>query len=323
MSTETPVIRNFLGLEGLERICTQLRLQINLGYGNVIEIEPSEVAPIAPGDLRDIGVNLQINSDSSAVLQAIGEAGLRAEDVSLFLIAESGFLKNRDLFNQVSAIELGESISVVQWKSPRQDSMNDRRHGFDLHVVFALNKHIKHVPLRPRRLGTVLAESSFSIRPTKIGSGFVPQPLTDEVRGNQLPKGTVLWVEPVGELFEAESLDEAIAIYIDEEIHADIGTLRTKESKLIQTKLALEALAQIVFLASSELSTRDIGQAEEQSVIGRYLFSQLQKVAGSNIKDPHEALLHIKSNPALVAAQFTSQARLKLMLRTLLRGEGD
>jgi hypothetical protein len=323
MSTETPRVRNFIGLDDLEKLTNCFELAVNLGFGNQFSIQNGEVAPVVPGDIRDIGLSLNTKTDTAQLLEAIGNAGLKAEEVSLYVIAEGRFLKNRDLIFGAPVLHLEDSISLSQWKGPRPDSMNDRKHGFELQVVFALNKSIEHVPLRPRRLGTILADASFGIKPTKIGEGFTPLPLTDEVRADRLPKGTILWVEPLGELFEAENLDDAVSIYIDEDLHNDIGTLRTKESRTIQVQLALEALAQIVFLAAAELANREITDSDEQSVFGQYLFSQLQKVAGSRISTPRDALLIVKNEPTTVAAQFTSQARYKSMVQTLLRGDGE
>jgi hypothetical protein len=323
MNTETPRVPNFIGLDDLIDLTNQFELNLNLGYGIQLTVLNGEVAPVVPGDLRDIGLSINTKTDTAGLLEAVGKARLKAEDVSLYVIAEGRFLKNRDLLVQVPVLELKESFPLFQWKGPRPDSMNDRRHGFELHFVFALNKSIEHVPLRPRRLGTILAEAAFGVKPTKIGEGFTPLPLTDEVRGDRLPKGTILWVEPLGDLFEAENLEEAVSIYIDEDLHNDIGTLRTKESKTIQIQLALEALSQIVFLAAAELSNREITESDEKSIFGQYLFSQLQKITGSRISEPRDALLKVKNEPTTVAAQFTSQARYKSMVQTLLRGEGE
>jgi hypothetical protein len=321
MSTETPIVRNFIGLDELEGLISEFQLTVNLGYGNQILAQGGDVVPVGLGDIRDIGLSLQTKADTASLLQAIGKAGLKAEDVSLYVVVEGRFLKNRDLLHQVSILQITETIPIVQWKSPRPDSMNDRRHGFDIQVVFALNKQIEHVPLRPRRLGTILAETSFGVKSTKLGEGFSPQPLTAEVRGNRLPKGTVLWVEPLGLLFDAESLDEAVTVYIDEDLHSDIGTLRTKESKMVQVQLALEALAQIVFIASLELADREISEDDEQSVLGQYLYSQMSMLTGVSIKEPRDALVKVKNEPTTVAAQFTSQLKYKAMIQTLLRGE--
>lgn len=323
MSAETPVIRNFLGLEGYERIASRFQLILNAGYGNTSVLQVGDVAPIPPGDIRDLGLSLRVNADLSALLEATGTASLTAEDVSLYVISESGFLKNRDTLVERPLLQLEDTVQVAQWRAPRPDSLLDRRHGFDVYVIIAMNKQVKHVPLRPRRMGTILAEVYFGIRPTKLGDGFVPLPLTDEIRQDRLPKGTVLWIEPLGELFEAESLDQALAIYIDEELHSDIGTLRTKESKLLQTQFALEALGQIVYLASAELANREITVADEQSVFGQYLFSQLQRIIGTSIKEPRDALLRVKSDPSTVAAQVTAQARYQSRLRSMVRGEGS
>jgi hypothetical protein len=323
MSTETPVIRNFKGLEHLENFVSKLRLILNQGFGQQVVLEPDDTRTVMPGDLRDLGISLKCEVSSVDLLAAIGHAQLQASDVDLVVIAEGRFLKDREILMKVNSLSFEESLGLVPWKGPRPDALLDRRHGFDVHINFVLNKHIDHQPLRPRRLGTVLAGTTFAVRPNKLGSGFVPRPLTDEVRGDRLPKGTVLWVEQLGDLFTSESLDEAVTIYIDEELHSDIGRLRSPEAKMLQTKLAIEALGQIVYLASLELATRDVTGDDEQSVLGKFLHTQLQNVGGFKVATCRDALLRIKSDPSLVCAQLTAQHRYKQMIRSFLIDETE
>jgi len=321
MSSESPVIRNFRGLDKLEKVLNDCKWTVNLGYGNHSTFDTDSTVPVSPSDIRDIGISLNLEIDQATLLAAIGHADLQAADVELIVVAEGSFLKNRDVLVKVESLNLPSSINITRWKAVRSDSMLDRRHGFDLSAYFVLNKGIRHMPLRPRRLGTVLAETRLSIRPTKLGSGLVPRPLTDEIRGNKLPRGTTLWVEQTGELFDATALDDAVVIYIDEQLHTDIGRLRTREAKLLQTQFALESVAQIVFMASAELALRELVPADEESPVGQFLISQVQKVLGSKAPEGREILQRIKSEPSLIAAQITAQNNYGKMISLLLTGE--
>jgi hypothetical protein len=321
MSTETPVIRNFLGLESLTALVRGFQLHVNLGYGEQVTLDSGFTAPLTPTDIRDVGLVLVLNTDQLSLLEAVGEAGLTAQDIDLVVVAEGRFLKSRDIIVQKPILAIPDALVLSQWKAPRPISMLDKRHGFDIEAYLVLNKHIAHKPLRPRRLGTVLAEASYTIKPTKFGGGFVPRPLTDEVRGDRLPKDTVLWVEQVGNLFEAQSLDEAVVIYINERLHSDLGRLRTAEAHLLQTQFALDALSQIIFMAAAELSAGEISAFEEESVVGQYLYSLMQKLGQPKVESAHEALHRIKNDPSLVAAQFTSQHQYRARLTKLISGE--
>jgi hypothetical protein len=323
MSTETPVLRNFKGLDDLQLLLDSARLVVNQGHGQVSALEPGDTQTLSPADLRDVGLSIRFDNSDLPIAVALERARLSKEDVDLVVLAESGFLKDRAVLVNVPVATLTSSTQIVMHKGTRHDALNDKRHGFDVQVLFVLNKTIPPMQLRPRRLGTILADIAFTIRPNRMGNGLVPRPLTAEVRADRAPVGTVLWVESNGDLLTAETLDEAVTIYIDEEIHSDIGRLRTKEAKLLQVTFALEALGHIVHLVSGELQDHEITSQDEKSVVVDFLHAQLERVVGSKAGSKKDVLVKIKSDPSLVAAQLTAQHNFKKSLRTLLVDEEE
>lgn len=333
MSAETPKIRNFKGLSGFEALAKSLRLIVNKGYGDVIELQPFDSMTVSPPDFRDLGLSLKFElidggveengpkAESLALkmISAAELADLDPADVDLVLVAESGFLRSREILGKTPVLEVEERQDLASWKGPRPEVMMDKKHGFAVSAFFVLNRELPVKALRPRRLGTILAESSFGVRPNRMGSGLLPQPLTDEVRDqNGLSKGTVLFVEQRGELFDSESLDEAIAVYIEEDIHSDLGRLRTREAKLLQASFAIQGLGQLTYFAALELGSGAINEDQVNSPVGRFLHSQMKKVFGDKAKDGWTSLEMIRSNPGRVAAQLTAQFKLKEQYRNLL-----
>lgn len=338
MSAETPKIRNFKGLSGFEALAKSIRLIVNKGYGDIIELNPFDSMTVSPPDFRDLGISLIFDGAKGGAeegeekeetlirkMRSAAElADLDPADVDLVLVAESGFLRSREILGKLPVSQVEGRQELAPWKGRRPDVMMDRKHGFDIGAYFVLNRELPAQALRPRRLGTILAESSFGIKPNRMGSGLLPQPLTDEVRSNNgLAKDTVLYVEQRGDLFDSESLDEAVAVYIEEELHADLGRLRTPEAKMMQASFAIQALSQVVFFAARELGSASVKENQVNSPVGRFLHSQMKKVFGEEVKNGETSLEMIRTNPGRVAAQLTAQSKLKMQYRNLLVIEED
>ena len=319
MSAESRILRNFNGLKLIEDLTNSFVLFVDQGYGQVVELEKDSTQFVSPSDLREVGLRLKGNFDLTSLLTAIGEIKIAASDVDLVVIAENGFLKDRTVIYHRSGLEIEPEIQLFKREQERKNTLLDKRHGFRISVYFVLNKKMPTVAFRPRRLGTILASTSFNVRVNRLGNGLVPKPLTEEVlKRADLPKGSILWVEQSELFFEATSLDDAVTIYIDEEIHSDLGRLRTRESRVIQTEFALMSLAQIVLLVGAELSNREVKNDDCESIFGDFLFVQVKKVLKNNVTEVKQVLDQIKANPSRVAALITAQMDFKRKLRSLL-----
>jgi len=319
MSAESRVLRNFKGLESIETLSESFVLSVDQGYGQVVELGKDNTQLVSPSDLRELGLRLKGDFDLTSLLAAIGEIGVTAVDVDLVVIAENNFLKDRTILYRKPSLEVEPIIRLFDRGQERENSLLDKRHGFKISVFFVLNKQLPTVAFRPRRLGTILASTSFTIRVNRIGNGLIPKPLTEEVlKRAELPKGSMLWVEQTNLFFDSTSLDDAVTIYIDEEIHSDLGRLRTRESRVIQTEFALMSLAQIVLLVGAELGSREITDEDCETIFGEFLFAQVKKVLKDKAGDVRQVLDQIKANPSRVAALITAQMDFKRKLRALL-----
>ena len=319
MSAESRLLRNFSGLKSIEDLTEKVTLSVDQGYGQVVELETDNTQFVSPSDLRELGLQIKGNFDLTTLLTAIGEIGIAASDVDFLVIAENNFLKDRTIIYHKPSLEVQPVIQLFQRGQEREITLLDKRHGFDIAIFFVLNKELPAVALRPRRLGTILASTSFSLRVNRLGNGLIPKPLTEEVlKRADLPKGSMLWVEQENSFFDSDSLDDAVSIYIDEEIHSDLGRLRTRESRVIQTEFALMSLAQIVLLVGNELSNVEISKYHTDSIFGDFLFTQVHNVLKAKAGDVNQVLSQIKSNPTRIAALITAQLDFKRKLRSLL-----
>jgi len=324
MSSETPIIRNFKGLGGFEALIRQSGLIVNQGYGNSATLEVGDTITIPAVELRGLGMSIEVPWSDSERDKAILESGLTAEDIDLVVIAESGFLKNRDVLKVINISNVQKLEILVGYMKIRDDVLLDKRHGFNIHLFLALNKQIPHIPLRPRRMGTILAQAEFAIRPTKLGNGLRPKPLTEEIISQYgLSKTSVVFVAQETSLLETDAIDEAVSIYLNEELFNSLGQLRSPEAKLLQTVFAIDALKQIIYLVSKELGKEQIRQTDIDSTIVTFLHQQLVAAQGKNAATKAENAKMIKDEPNQAAALVSSLKTQKASFMALISGEEE
>ncbi len=322
MSSESPAIRNYYGLEGLEELLHKSQLRINLGFGTIQMLGSGERVSLMPSEMRTVGLSLCLSCEVSEFEVAASLANLKMSDVDLVVIAENGFLKDRRVLVQHHLHELKETIEIIAHNRIREDVLRDKKHGFTVRVYLVLNKDIEHLPFRPRRLGTILAQESFSISPSKIGQGLRPKPMTsDVIAAHGLKKGSLLYVDAEGSLLDAETLDDAISVYIDEDIFNSLGVTRTPDSKLLQTIFALDTLVQLAYLVSAELNDLEgIGPELEESVVVVFMFEQLQQILGKNALSAERVVHLLKSDPQKIAALLSGARGVQSSLKSWIIG---
>jgi hypothetical protein len=322
MSTESPAIRNYNGLEGLEELLHNAQLRINLGYGTVQMLQSGERISLMPSEIRTVGLSLCLNCEVSEFNAAAALASLKLTEIDLVVIAENGFLKDRQVLLQRHLGQLEETIEIVAHNKIRDHVLRDKKHGFTVRTYLVLNKDIEHLPFRPRRLGTILAQESFSISPSKIGQGLRPKPMTSDVISvHGLKKGSLLYVYAEGSLLDAETLDDAISVYIDEDIFNSLGVTRTSDSKLLQTIFALDTLVQLAYLVSAELNDQEgIGPDLEDSVVVVFIFEQLQQILGKNVLNAERVVHLLKSDPQKIAALLSGARGVQSSLKSWIMG---
>lgn len=322
MSTESPTIRNYNGLGGLEELLHNVQLRVNLGYGTVQMLASGERVSLMPSEIRTIGLSLCLNCQNSEFKTAASLANLQLSEIDLVVIAENGFLKDRRVLVKRTLGDLEDVIEIIAHNKIREDVLLDKRHGFSVQTYLVLNKSIEHLPFRPRRLGTILAQESFSIMPSRIGQGLRPKPMTsDVITDHGLKKGSLLYVYVEGSLLDAGTLDEVISVYLDEDIFNSLGVTRTPDSKLLQTILALDTLVQLAYQISAELNELEsLGPDLDDSAVIVFMVDQLKQILGKDAPPADRVVQLLRSEPQKIAALLSGAKGIQSSLKSWIIG---
>ena len=169
MSTENPFIPIFDGLGGLQTLVDRLVLDVRstkAAYAD--QLEPGGLIRLPAHDLRRIGLKLRSDWTDDEVRTATAEASLGLEQVAFIVTAEDGFLKERlQLGDPLPATSLPRELTLVGYNGDRREALRNQHRGFTLDVHLVLENDIDPVPFRPHRKGTILARSTFKVRPQR------------------------------------------------------------------------------------------------------------------------------------------------------------
>lgn len=326
MSTENPIISNFIGLQGLQGALEKITLVVNdNGSVSVMSAEFDRNDNFDPASISRLGLTLNIGIDEPSLVAASEEARLQVEDIKLAVVAEDPFLKERDLiyFEDVSA-NLGE-IKLYSRGGIRPRSMLNSSEGLRIEVYLVLGENIEILPGRPYREGTKLAGLKFRLTSYPEAGGITLHELTEIVRNdNGLSKKTQLFVEKSGELLGSSSLGEAITVYAESKLlHALRGARSGLEYSFIATGLAIHTTQQIAYMLSSELNADPsfVWGDEEQAVLS-FIHQKLNEVTrvGKPKPSKDEAVRLLREEPQTVVALITALHDYAKDARNLLGG---
>ena len=310
-------LRPFTGLEVFESLLAGSSLIASTLYGEV-EVIANGSGQINGLSVDKVGYRLKLGISLSEMVTLCQGFGLNVEQIDLVVIVrdqKSSTLHEAEILKVLNGSEFNSEVIIVARDHPRSRLMTNRYTGFEFETFLILNSDVLPRALKPRRKGTILAQSKFVINILDKKGGLKPYPLTAQVRDeNELPNAVWLWVEEQSEsLLEAASLRDAFRIYVDEEILILINRLSgPARSFAIQTIIA-SAFAQIVRSTSAELGLPlniDFKFDGNDSAVLKLLFKKFQKVKSSI---NHEEFIEILRNKpshavAYALAQTTGPA---------------
>ena len=250
-NTERPTVKPFAGLSQLQELLERVQLELRSKGFDVKRLEAGSGFRAEHQEIRELGLALMFDSwDQKSVASAVASSGLPLEDLELVVISDAQFLRNRHVHSRTSIADAATVIPIAAQDGKRPESLEDRRHGFDIICQILLARDQKKVvPLRPQRAGTVLAEIDFSIKPVPNGVGLNPKPLTSEViKRFALSNKTELFVSAEPGLLEAREIQDNIQVYIHEDIYRSVSTQRGKLVSKYLLAAGLNALEQVVYL---------------------------------------------------------------------------
>lgn len=325
MSFEAPVLSAFEGIESLEAVASQIRLVVSRGYGQAERLEDGETLRLPSAEIRQVGLKLDFSDLAETLVQATKKTHMSPEDLEVVVIGEGRFLKDRHILGQMPISSVEKDWTLLEYGKIRHDALRDKRHGFAIHCFVVLAHKLAPEPRRPRRLGTIVGQSTYRVFVSPLGSGLRPKPLSSQIlKDNRLPKGTLMFVSQDSELLSAESLDEALSIYIDEKLFSDLGAIKSKESRLVQTNLAVHAIGQVVYMTAAELHNMSaMSEDVTESVVFDFLFRSYKTVSADKGLAKEEFFDRLRRSPANVAAALTASKSVAESLRKLVSPEED
>jgi len=308
-NTERPSVKPFVGLELLQALLDQVQLELRSKGLDVKRIEAGSGFRAEHQEIRELGLALTFDSwDPKAISNAINASGLPAQDIEVVVISDARFLRNRFLHSRTPIVSIKGSLPIAAQDGKRPESLEDRRHGFDIicQILLARDQDIA-VPLRPKQAGTILAEIDFSIMPVPNGIGLNPKPLTDEIKEKfGLSNKTELFVNAEPGLLEAREIQDNIQVYIHEDIYRLVSTQRDKLVSKYLLSAGLNALEQVVYLVSAELKDASESDLEEyaQSLppIVSLIHFHVDALKQIDLRDEAKLLAALRDRPSRVAA---------------------
>lgn len=270
MSSERRTVRPYVGLGRFQHLLDGFVLRLGAET-----VSPNQSALVRASDLVAIPLVVSSNTGCGEVM---GQARAAAQDLNLepsdidFLITMSTpYLRLLDLAHRATLDEADAICDDMSFMSAQARALATPTGGCDVDLYFVLNAHRPSEPLRPSRKGTWLARTRFHLR-TELGElGFIPQPLTDEIRAEKgLAKDTIRYVEIEPELLLDEDLPASVTLFLDEHLLAILnGTPNTSAARSLQRQLFLDVIGAVLRDAPGKdgLELADL----DGSVLGRII----------------------------------------------------
>lgn len=266
MSTERRIPTVWPQLDGLGALAREATLEYCLPSRQEVQsLVAGDLLRADPADLVGLHLFLRVPAEARTKLEdAVRASGLRLGDVQAVLVAEDGFLKERNRIAHWPAADWAGNARVAVRTPGGKDlprALKNPHGGFSLTFAFVLREGVAVDPRKPapHMKGTILGDAAtWEVRSTRTGPALDPRPLTPEVRERAgLHKDTLLFVECDGDLLDCDSLD-IIEVFIHEGLCALLEKRkRSLERKMILTMLSQQALAHVALRLSAECSERE------------------------------------------------------------------
>jgi hypothetical protein len=281
-------IRPYRGVEEIQRLFDN----VVLVYGQD-EIDSDGYSSISPSTYLNDSVSLRLvqNPESDDANEPIPFAttfekllpgtGLVANEVQFLVIASTSYLKIVEVLWRGGIDDVRESGKSIKLpREPRPGPFQTPFGGCTVTFVAVLNQKRDAPVLEPKRKGTWLARSQFTVE-TELGEiGFTPIPLTNDDRTRLgLPIGAMRYVV-VGDPLDPEVSQEDVAVWVDAELlGACIANPGTPGSRSFQHQLLLTVITTIVTKASRQLQGGG-GGTEISEIDGSIIYRIIKRASG-------------------------------------------
>jgi hypothetical protein len=286
-------------------------------------LESGDLLRLPSHDFRRIALALRHDWGPDEIVEAVHLARLSPDDVVFVVTAEDGFMKERIVLGTPCRLaDVAELVKLADYNGNRADAMRNSAHGFQIDAHIVLSRTMEPVPFRPHRLGTILARSTFKLRPSLDTGGLDPEPLTKELIGQYgLSERTVLYVHSDDDLIGLEQLYGHLHVYVHERLLAAASHQRGPDRDAVIGGLAVEALCQLVHAVSAELRSGAAVPPDDASAVLRLLRRNL-KIVGEAL-EVDEFVDQVRDDPRRIAGLLSGLDGRAQRLLQLVEGDDE
>ena len=203
MNRESPIVRPWENLELVQELLENSNLVVNSKFGLPMTLKSNQIMRVDFEEIRELGLTFLPQWGHSEIKKALGKIDMSADDIKLTVIADSSFLKNRFVIFSELLSKVPSQVVLAEQSKARHEALLDRKHGFQIEVSLTLVKERAPKSLAPYRKGSILAETSFGIKPNPNLNGLSPKALDAKAaRDLKLPMSTEQAVIAQCELLE-------------------------------------------------------------------------------------------------------------------------
>lgn len=323
MNRESPIVRPWENLELVQELLENSNLVVNSKFGLPMTLKSNQIMRVDFEEIRELGLTFLPQWGHSEIKKALGKIDMSADDIKLTVIADSSFLKNRFVIFSELLSKVPSQVVLAEQSKARHEALLDRKHGFQIEVSLTLVKERAPKSLAPYRKGSILAETSFGIKPNPNLNGLSPKPLdAEKSRKLKLPMSTELAVIAECELLEIDTFEGNLTIYMNEGIFNLCANRKDKWVDQYLSSLALVALGQLVYLVSAELQNVDIEQYRlKEPLVISILKKSFTKAHAKPLIAGIDFIQAVKEKPNEIAAALSGIGQNAAKWQSLLDNE--
>ena len=325
MNRESPIVRPWENLGLVQALLDKCNLVVTSKFGLPLTLNSNQIMRVDFEEIRELGLTFLPQWSHSDIKKALAKIDMSADDIKLTVIADSSFLKNRFVIYSELLSKVPSQVLLAEQSKTRNEALMDRKNGFQIEVSLTLVKERAPKSLAPYRKGSILAETSFGIKPNPNLNGLNPKPLDAKTaRDLKLPMSTELAVIAECELLEIDTFEGNLTIYMNEGIFNLCANRKDKLVDQYLSSLALVALGQLVYLVSAELQNVDIEPyRKKEPLVISILKKSFKKANAKPLIAGGDFIQAVKDSPSKIAAALSGIGQNASKWQTLLDNESN
>lgn len=305
MSSEQRDIRAIGSVAALDDLVSGARLFVgDSAYGSGESIFLDDMTYRHASIKLDLGGCERVEQLVAASIADLESLDLHPRHLEFAVILSSRYLRILETRHRHPLEQLADAAdSLVLTSGERPKALRAPRSGATVELSIHLAEERPRHPLRPWRLASWIARTSWSVTTESGFSGFTPKPLTPDKKIEfGLAKRAVRYVTLSGSPFERDVTEDAVEVWIDSDLLAKISANpKTKQADALQRQLFVDAISTVVAQAGADPEFKLAVWADVKStLLGRVVSLVCPNQSSEMARDAAGAsfLAMLKSDPA-------------------------